>query len=190
VLRCIFLTLTVVTALAAPSTVAVVVGTGTGGYSDSQVNNPYGLVVGPDGGLYFCDLDNQRVRRLDLRTRQLTTIAGNGERGYRGDGGAAVDASLNMPHELRFDRRGDLFVVERDSHVVRKIDMRTRVIITVAGTGTPGFSGDGGPATAARISAASPDCIEVAADVCRSLSGSHGSPSDRSCADSPGAPNA
>jgi DNA-binding beta-propeller fold protein YncE len=151
VLRCIFLTLTVVTALAAPSTVAVVVGTGTGGYSDSQVNNPYGLVVGPDGGLYFCDLDNQRVRRLDLRTRQLTTIAGNGERGYRGDGGAAVDASLNMPHELRFDRRGDLFVVERDSHVVRKIDMRTRVIITVAGTGTPGFSGDGGPATAAQL---------------------------------------
>ena len=149
--RSIFLTLTTVTALAAPSSVAVVVGTGTAGYSDSQVNNPYGLVVGPDGGLYFCDLDNQRVRRLDLRTRQLTTIAGNGERGYRGDGGAAVAASLDMPHELRFDGRGDLFVVERDSHVVRKIDMRTHVITTVAGTGTAGFSGDGGPATAAQL---------------------------------------
>jgi DNA-binding beta-propeller fold protein YncE len=141
-----------VTALAAPSsTVAVVVGTGVAGYSDSQVNNPYGLVIGPDGGLYFCDLDNQRIRRFDLRTHALTTIAGTGERGYRGDGGAAVDAALNMPHELRFDRRGDLFVVERDSHVVRKIDMRTHVIATVAGTGTAGFSGDGGPATAAQL---------------------------------------
>ena len=150
-MRGIFLAFTIATALAAPSRVSLVVGTGTAGYSDSQVNNPYGLVVGPDGGLYFCDLDNQRVRRLDLRTRRLTTIAGNGERGYRGDGGAAVDSALNMPHELRFDGRGDLFVVERDSHVVRKIDMRTRVIITVAGTGTPGFSGDGGPATAAQL---------------------------------------
>ncbi|MBW8862921.1 MAG: hypothetical protein JF601_11230 [Acidobacteria bacterium] len=140
-----------IAALAATPNVAVVVGTGTAGYSDSQVNNPYGLVVGPDGGLYFCDLDNQRVRRLDLRTRRLTTIAGSGERGYRGDGGAAVDAALNMPHELRFDRRGDLFVVERDSHVVRKIDMRTHVITTVAGTGTPGFGGDGGAATAAQL---------------------------------------
>ena len=151
-MRCILLTLTTMTALAAPaSTVAVVVGTGVAGYSDSQVNNPYGLVIGPDGGLYFCDLDNQRIRRFDRRTHALTTIAGIGERGYRGDGGAAVDASLNMPHELRFDRRGDLFVVERDSHVVRKIDMRTHVITTVAGTGTPGFSGDGGAATAAQL---------------------------------------
>ena len=150
-MRGIFLAFTIATALAAPSRVSLVVGTGTAGYSDSQVNNPYGLVVGPDGGLYFCDLDNQRVRRLDLRTRRLTTIAGNGERGYRGDGGAAVDAALNMPHELRFDGRGDLFVVERDSHVVRKIDMRTHVISTVAGTGTPGFGGDGGPAVAAQL---------------------------------------
>ena len=150
-MRSILLTLTVATALAAPSSVAVLVGTGIAGYSGSQVNNPYGLVVGPDGGLYFCDLDNQRVRRLDLRTRQLTTIAGSGERGYRGDGGPAVDAALNMPHELRFDARGDLFVVERDSHVVRRIDMRNRVITTVAGTGRPGFGGDGGPAVAAQL---------------------------------------
>jgi DNA-binding beta-propeller fold protein YncE len=135
----------------APPTIAIVVGNGTPGYSDTQVNNPYGLVVGPDGGLYFCDLDNQRIRRFDFRTRTMTTIAGNGERGYRGDGGPAIEAALNMPHELRFDARGDLFVVERDSHVVRKIDMRTRVISTVAGTGTPGFGGDGGPAIAAQL---------------------------------------
>src|SRR5213080_4500210 len=86
--------------------VSTLLGTGLPGYSDSQVANPYGLAIGPDGALYFCDLDNQRIRRLDLKTKKLTTIAGSGERGYRGDGGPAIAAALNMPHELRFDRRG------------------------------------------------------------------------------------
>src|SRR5213592_3408572 len=72
------------------SVVSTIVGTGAPGFSEVQVNNPYGLVIGPDKGLFFCDLDNQRLRRLDLRTRKLTTIAGNGERGYKGDGGAAT----------------------------------------------------------------------------------------------------
>src|SRR6202521_537097 len=133
------------------STVTTLIGTGVGGYSDSQVNNPYGLVIGPDGALYFCDLDNQRVRRLDLATKRLTTIAGNGQKGYRGDGGPAQDASLNMPHELRFDAKGDLYIAERDNHVIRKVDMKTGVISTVAGTGAPGFSGDGGLGTKAQL---------------------------------------
>jgi DNA-binding beta-propeller fold protein YncE len=132
-------------------TVTTIAGDGTPGFSDQQVNNPYGLVIGPDGGLYFCDLDNQRIRRLDLKTRRLTTIAGSGERGYSGDGGPAISASLNMPHELRFDKHGDLFIVERDNHVVRKVDMKTKLISTFAGIGTAGFSGDGGSATKAQL---------------------------------------
>src|ERR1700730_4840256 len=111
------------------------IGTGAPGYSDTQVNNPYGMAIGPDGGLYFCDLDNQRIRRLDLKTKRLSTIAGNGQRGYSGDGGPAVEASLNMPHEVRFDAKGDMYVAERDNHVIRKVDMKTGVISTVAGTG-------------------------------------------------------
>jgi len=99
--------LVVVIQAAAPR-VTTLIGTGVAGYSDTHINNPYGLVIGPDGALYFCDLDNQRIRRLDLTTRRLTTIAGSGERGYRGDGGPAIAAALNMPHELRFDRRGDI----------------------------------------------------------------------------------
>ena len=131
--------------------VSTLIGNGLAGFSDTQVNNPYGLVLGPDGALYFCDLDNQRIRRLDLSTRRLTTIAGNGERGYRGDGGQAVDATLNMPHELRFDERGDLYIAERDNHVIRKVDMKTGVISTVAGTGVAGFGGDGGSGTKAQL---------------------------------------
>jgi hypothetical protein len=131
--------------------VSTLIGTGNRGFSDSEVNNPYGLVIGPDAALYFCDLDNQRIRRLDLGSKKLTTIAGNGERGYRGDGGPAVQASLNMPHELRFDQKGDLYIAERDNHLIRKIDMKTGVISTIAGTGIAGFGNDGGSGTKAQL---------------------------------------
>lgn len=136
---------------AAAATVTTLIGTGVAGYSDTQVNNPYGMVIGPDGAMYFCDLGNQRIRRLDLTTKRLTTIAGNGQRGYGGDGGPAVDASLAAPHELVFDARGDLFIVERDNHVVRKVDMKTGIISTVAGTGAAGFAGDEGPGAKAQL---------------------------------------
>src|SRR6201988_4093270 len=114
--------------VAATPSVSTIIGTGSRGNSDHEVNNPYGLVIGPDGALYFCDLDNQRIRRLDLKTKRLTTIAGDGQKAYRGDGGPAVEASLNMPHELRFDARGDLYIAEPDNHVIRKVDMRTGLI--------------------------------------------------------------
>jgi DNA-binding beta-propeller fold protein YncE len=131
--------------------VSTLIGTGVGGYADDQVNNPYGLVIGRDGRLYFCDLDNQRIRRFDLKTRQTTTVAGNGQKGYAGDGGAATGASLNMPHEIQFDARGHLYIAERDNHVIRKVEAKTGTISTFAGTGRAGFSGDGGPAAAAQL---------------------------------------
>lgn len=133
------------------ATVTTVIGNGEAGFSDTQVSNPYGVVIGPDGALYFCDLDNQRIRRLDLATGRTTTVAGSGERGYDGDGGPATNAALNMPHEIQFDADGHLYIVERDSHAVRRVDAGTGVISTVAGTGVAGFSGDGGPATAAQL---------------------------------------
>ena len=131
--------------------VTTLIGNGAPGFSDTQVNNPYGLAISPDGVLYFCDLDNQRIRRLDLVTKRITTVAGSGERDYRGDGGPAVSAALNMPHEIRFEARGDLYIAERDNHVIRKVDMKTGIIATVAGTGAPGFSGDGGPGAKAQL---------------------------------------
>jgi DNA-binding beta-propeller fold protein YncE len=131
--------------------VSTLIGTGSRGYSDHEVNNPYGLVIGPDRALYFCDLDNQRIRRLELETRRTTTVAGNGQRAYGGDGGSATAAALNMPHEIQFDSAGNIYIAERDNHVVRKVEAKTGIISTFAGTGMPGFSGDGGPATRAQL---------------------------------------
>lgn len=133
--------------------VSTLIGTGSAGFSDQQVNNPYGLTIGPDNALYFCDLDNQRIRRLDLRTRRTRTVAGNGRKGYSGDAGAATDASLNMPHEIQLDAAGHLYIAERDNHVIRKVDAGTGIISTFAGKESPGFSGDGGPASAAQLRA-------------------------------------
>src|ERR1043166_4454333 len=129
-----------------PVTIA---GTGMAGFSgdggpglQAQINNPYGLVIGPDGALYFCEIGNHRVRRLDLKTGTISTAAGSGQKGYAGDGGPALAASLNEPYEVRFDRAGNMFFAEMQNHIVRRVDARTHVISTVAGTGIAGFSGD------------------------------------------------
>ena len=139
---------------AAAASVTTLVGTGV---ADSQVNQPYGMALGPDGALYFCDVANNRVQRLDLKSKKMTTIAGDGRAAYAGDGGPAVAASLKAPHELAFDNLGNLYVAERDNHVIRKVDRKTGVISTVAGTGAPGFSGDGGPGSKAQLR--QPHCV-------------------------------
>jgi streptogramin lyase len=135
----------------ATPTVTTILGTGVPGYSGAQVSNPYGIIFGPDGALYFCDLDNQRIRRFDPKTKKVTTIAGNGEKGYTGDGGPATQAALNMPHEIQFDKAGNLYIAERDNHVIRKVDAKSGIVSTVAGTATAGFSGDGGPGVKAQL---------------------------------------
>jgi len=138
-------------AVAAEWKIETIAGNGKPGYAAGQLNNPYGLAIGPDGALYICDIDNHVVRRLDLRTKQLTTVAGNARMGYAGDGGPATEATLNQPYEVRFDKAGNMFFVEMKNNVVRRVDAKTKTITTVAGTGKPGFSGDGGPAAKAQL---------------------------------------
>jgi len=137
--------------------VKTLAGTGVKGFAGdggpataAQLNNPFGVARGPDGALYICDTDNQRLRKV-TRDGIITTVAGNGTRGYSGDGGPAVAAAMNEPYEVRFDASGNIFVVERLNHLVRRIDAKSGVISTVVGIGKAGFSGDGGPATAAQL---------------------------------------
>jgi len=130
-----------------------------------NVGDPFGVEIGPDGALYICEVRNHRVWRLDLKSGELTTVAGNGTKGYAGDGGPAVKAQLNEPYEVRFDRAGNLLFVEMQNHLVRKVDAKTGVISTVAGTGTKGYSGDGGPATKAQFSSPHSIALDAADNV-------------------------
>src|SRR6185295_19874183 len=130
-------------------TVVTFAGTGEKGFSgdagpavQAQLNDPTGIMRGPDGALYICDTANHRIRKV-TRDGKITTIAGTGEKGYAGDGGPATAAKLNEPYEVRLDQSGNIFWVERLSHSVRKLDSKTGVISTIAGTGVSGFSGDG-----------------------------------------------
>jgi sugar lactone lactonase YvrE len=152
----ILILLTAAAAQAAP-TVKTIAGTGAPGSSGdggtaaaATLNNPFGITRGPDGGLYVCEFSGNVVRRIDDKGN-ITTVAGNGSAGYSGDGGPAVKAQLNKPHEIRFGPDGALYISDMSTHTIRKVDMKSGTISTFAGDGRPGFGGDGGPATSAQM---------------------------------------
>jgi streptogramin lyase len=154
-----FLLLSDLRPLTSAATIDTIAGTGqpenngdNGPATKINIGDPFGVEVGPDGALYICEVHNHRVRRLDLKTGALTTVAGSGKKGYSGDGGPATKADLNEPYEVRFDKAGNMLFVEMQNQLVRRVDAKTGVISTVAGTGTKGFGGDGGPATNAQFS--------------------------------------
>ena len=137
--------------------IETIAGTGKQGFSGdggpattAELDNPFGIVRGPDGAFYYCEYTGQRIRRIG-KDGTITTIAGTGQVGFTGDGGPALEATFNKPHELRFDTFGDLYIVDMVNHAVRKIDMKTGMITTIAGTGQPGYGGDGGPAVQAQF---------------------------------------
>lgn len=143
--------------LAAEPRIATLAGVGSSGWTGdrglaklAQLGNPYGVVRGPDGALYVCEVDSHVIRRI-ASDGVISTAVGNGKRGYAGDGGAATNALLNEPYEVRFDAAGNMIFVEMKNHLIRRVDARTGVISTVAGNGLAGFAGDGGPATKARF---------------------------------------
>ncbi len=113
---------------------------------------PVGIAIGPDGNLYIADQANSRIRKVDLVTGIITTVAGNGTLAFSGDGGPATSAQLYYPTDVIFDPAGNFYIADSANQRVRKVDAQTGIITTVAGSGTQGFAGDGGPATAAAFS--------------------------------------
>lgn len=117
--------------------------------TNATLNFDYGTVLAPAGNLYIADANNNRIRKVDVNGI-ISTVAGNGIAAYSGDGGAATNASLNHPYSVAPDALGNLFIADRSNYRIRKVDTNGN-ISTVAGTGSFGFSGDGGAATNAKI---------------------------------------
>lgn len=118
---------------------------------EMNIGQPFGVEIGTDGALFVTEVENHRVWRIDQTSGRAEVIAGTGKLGYSGDGGLATEADMNEPYEIRFDSKGNAFVVEMKNHIVRRIDARMKRITTIAGTGQAGFGGDQGQGTAAML---------------------------------------
>ncbi len=149
--------------VAANGVISTVAGNGSAGYSgdgglatSAQLNTPTGVFVDQGGTMFIADVGNQRIRRVDLSGRGIiTTVAGNGAKGYNGDGIIPTTASLYNPVRVAVDSSGNILIADQSNHRIRRI-APGGFITTVAGNGagTPssgGFSGDGGPAAAASL---------------------------------------
>jgi NHL repeat len=135
--------------------VATSVGTGTVGYTGDNgaataatLAEPSAVAYDANGNLYVADAQNHVVREV-MKSGQITTIAGIGVEGYGGDNGPATTAYLDTPTGVAVDGSGDVYIADSHNHRIREVSGGT--ITTIAGTGTPGYSGDGATATAAQL---------------------------------------
>ena len=147
--------------------ISTIAGTASSGYNGDSIiattaklNDPTDVTTDSDGNIYIADKLNNRVRRIDAVTNIITTIAGNGTAGYGGDNGPATAAILNNPHNLCFDKAGNLYISDAVNYRVRKINT-SGIITTIAGYGSFGFSGDNGPATSAQIQSIYGMCTDI-----------------------------
>ena len=117
----------------------------------AQLSLPTALALDSSGNLYIADTGNHRIRKLNLTTTIITTIAGNGTQGFSGDLGSATSAAIDSPTGIALDASSNLYLADTHNHRIREINANTSVITTIAGTGSPGFSGDTTVATAANL---------------------------------------
>lgn len=150
----------------ASGVLTTVAGNGTQGFSgdggaatSASMDAPSGLAVDAGGNVYLADTHNQRVRRVDAVTGVITSVAGTGQPGFSGDGGAAAGAALRLPRGLAVDAGGGLYLADSSNHRIRRIDLPAGSITTIAGDGTQGFAGDPGAAVGASLD--SPRAVTV-----------------------------
>ncbi|GHG77771.1 hypothetical protein GCM10018980_76300 [Streptomyces capoamus] len=130
---------------------------------EAELHGPYGIVVDGTGTLYFCDRENNRVRKVTTDGR-IRTVAGTGAAGFSGDDGSALSAQLNHPRGVAADSAGNLYIADSDNHRVRKVTPDGK-ISTFAGTDTAGSDGDGGPAAEAQLNLPIGVAVDSAGDL-------------------------
>lgn len=150
-------------------TITTFVGTGVPGFAvdfglpaGAQLNTPEGVTVDAAGNVYISDTLNSRIRQ-DAPGGNIFTIAGNGNASYFGDGGPATLAAVNQPEGIAIDSSNNIYIADTLDNVVRKVNNST--ITTLAGFGTPGYSGDGGAATSARLNRPSAVAVDTAGNI-------------------------
>lgn len=131
-------------------TISTVAGSGKRGYAgdggpatQAELNEPYEVRFDRRGNMFFVARLNHVVRRVDAKAKTITTVAGIGKPGFSGDGGPATQAAMAQPHSIQFDSKGDLYICDIGNHRIRKLDMKTGVISTFAGTGERAATPDG-----------------------------------------------
>jgi O-antigen biosynthesis protein len=142
--------------------ITTIAGSGENGYdgdekpaTEAALNTPSAVAAAANGDIYIADTLNYRIRMIDAKTGLIHTVAGDGTPGDPqnvGDGGPATSAHLNMPSDVALDAKtGDLYIADMHHNRVRRVDAKTRIITTIAGSGMWGNSGDDGPAIGARL---------------------------------------
>lgn len=133
-----------------------IAGNGTAGYAGdggaataAEMRSPGGLSLDANGNIYFADEGNHRIRMINT-LGVINLVGGNGTGSYSGDGGPATAAEIYEPYDVSLDGAGNIYIADLGNSRIREISV-SGMMSTFAGTGTPGFSGDGGPATAAQL---------------------------------------
>lgn len=146
---------------------STVAGTGQEGYSGdggpaekAALNQPFHCELDGKDNLYIAEAFNHCIRKVNLKTGIITTVAGCGKKGYDGDGEAATKATMNEPYAVVADEHNNLYIVDRLNAVVRKVNGKTGVMTTLAGTGKKGYSGDRGPANKAMMVEPNDCCLD------------------------------